>query len=126
MDDLFGNTTRQDEMREQVKEFHKAHPEVWELFKKFTFEMIGKGFKHYGAQHGIFSRIRWEIDAGGDGSGEFKINNNYSAFYARRFMKTYPEHDGFFRTREQTSGEVAATHLPELTPSHFEPREATS
>ena len=112
--------TREDEMREQVKAFHKAHPEVWDLFVRFTFEMIGKGYKNYSAQHGIFARIRWEKDAGGDGSEIFKINNNYSAFYARRFMAAYPEHEGFFRTRKQTSGDERATHLPELTPSYFD------
>ena len=112
--------TRHDEMKEQVREFHKAHPEVWDLFVRFTFEMINRGFKHYGAQHGIFSRIRWEIDAGGNGVGEFKINNNYSAFYARRFMTCYPLHNGFFRIRKQISGEQKATNLPELTPSYMD------
>ena len=115
--------TRLEEMREQCKRFHEKHPEVWDLFVRFTFEMINKGFKNYSAQHGIFARIRWEMDAGGDGLSQFKINNNYSAFYARRFMKMYPEHDGFFRTREQTSEDKEATNLPELTPEDYEYRQ---
>ncbi len=55
--------------------------------------MIDKGFKHYSV-NAIFERIRWEIDAGGDGISTFKLNNNYRAFYARRFHRMYPEHDG--------------------------------
>ena len=110
---------RREDMRKQCEEFHKDHPEVWDLFVRFTFEMINRGFKHYSAQHGIFARIRWEIDAGGNGTSEFKINNNYSAFYARRFMVMYPEHEGFFRTREQTSAKRNATGLPEMVPNNY-------
>ena len=111
---------RLEEKREQVVAFHKQHPEVWNLFVQFTFQMINRGFKNYSAQHGVFARIRWEIDAGGDGSGEFKINNNYSAFYARAFMKKFPEHEGFFRTRKQTSEDKEATYMPEMSPQDYE------
>ena len=34
--------TRLDEMRDQVSAFHNKHPEVWDLFVKFSFEMITK------------------------------------------------------------------------------------
>jgi hypothetical protein len=113
--------TRHDELREQVVVFHRENPLVWELFCKFTFDLIGRGFKNYSAQHGVFSRIRWETDqADSDGNSTFKINNNYSAFYARAFMKKYPQHDGFFRTREQTSKGESATGLPPLGPKDFD------
>ena len=111
--------SRRDEMAEQCTAFHRQHPEVWDLFCRFTFEMIDRGFKNYSAQHGIFARIRWEMDAGSNGADQFKINNNYSAFYARRFMKMYPKHEGFFRTREQTSESESATGLPELSPANY-------
>jgi hypothetical protein len=107
-------------MRQQCIAFHKEHPEVWDLFVKFTFELIKRGFQHYAAQHGVFARIRWETDqADVDGNPMFKINNNYSAFYARRFMRMHPRHDGFFRTRTQTSRVERATNLPELGPQDF-------
>lgn len=108
-------------MRDQVRAFHAAHPEAWELFVKFTFELIDRGFKNYGAQHGVFARIRWETDVVDvDGNLTFKVNNNYSPFYARRFMKMYPQYDGFFRTRKQTSRAEPATRLPELGPTDFD------
>ena len=110
---------RTEEMRQQVTDFHKQHPEVWQLFVKFTFQMIDRGYRNYSAK-AIFERIRWEKDSvGGDGVTSVKLNNNYTAFYARRFAKAYPEHEGFFRTREQTSEERFATHKPELTPSYY-------
>jgi len=111
--------TREDEIRQQVTEYHSKHPEVWDLFCEFTFQMIGKGYSHYSV-NAIFERIRWEMDAGGDGIHTFKLNNNYRAFYARRFMRAYPKHDGFFRTREQLSKKQFATRLPEISPKHYQ------
>lgn len=110
---------RQEEMRQQVTDFHRRHPEVWELFVKFTFEMIRRGYKNYSV-NAIFERIRWEKDSiGGDGVTSFKLNNNYRAFYSRRFMRVYPEHEGFFRTRQQPSEEQFASHRPEIGPSYY-------
>jgi len=112
---------RHEEMRQQVMAFHKENPEVMELFSKFTFELIERGFKHYSAQHGVFARIRWETDkADSKGGSTFKVNNNYSAFYARAWMKMHPEHDGFFRTRKQTSESEPATNKAPLTPDYFD------
>lgn len=116
--------TRKEEMREQVEAFHQQHPIVWDLFKRFTFEVLRKGFKNYSV-NAIFERIRWEQDVILGTSehlkdARFKLNNNYRAFYARRFMAAYPQHDGFFRTRKQTSEDSRATNLPELTPAYYE------
>lgn len=111
--------TRYDEMREQCEAFHKQHPEVWELLQRFSAEMKSRGFQHYSI-NGIFERIRWEKDIGGNGETQFKLNNNYRAFYARRFMRMYPEYEGFFRIREQVSNDVGATKLPELTPRDYD------
>jgi hypothetical protein len=110
---------RTEEMRQQVNDFHNHYPEVRDMFVQFTFEMIKRGYKNYSAK-AIFERIRWEKDSvGGDGVTSFKLNNNYTAFYSRRFARVYPQHESFFRTREQTSEERGATHKPELTPSYY-------
>ena len=111
--------TRKDEMVSQVSAFHDHHPGVWDLFVRFAFEKINQGYTHYSVK-AIFERIRWEIDSGGDGTTIFKLNNNYPAFYSRRFMRMYPQHEGFFRTRHQTSEDKSATQLPELTPNDYE------
>jgi len=106
---------RLEEMRLQVIDFHNKHPEVWDLFVRFSFEKIKCGFKNYSAK-AIVERIRWESDVGGDGVAQFKIGNNYPSFYARRFMRAYPQHEGFFRTRKQTSEDQDPTRKPEITP----------
>ena len=70
------------EMYDDVAAFHKAHPEVWGLFVRFTRERIDMGFKHYSV-NAIFERIRWESDVATDeGGSTFKLNNNFRAFLA--------------------------------------------
>ena len=116
------DVSRLDEMRSQVAEFHANNPEVWKMFVGFTFEMIMSGRKHYSAK-AVFERLRWEVDISRGPANTFKLNNNYPAFYARRFHRMYPEHTGFFRTRQQTSKQADATGLPELGPDDY-PQEA--
>jgi hypothetical protein len=80
--------------------FHKDNPLVWDLFVRFTNEVIARGFKNY-SSYAIFERIRWETDivtASSDDS--FKINNNHRPYYPRWYMEAYPEHNGFFRIRK--------------------------
>lgn len=112
--------TREEEIDEQAQAFCKANPLVGVLFVKFTFEVIERGFRHYSAKS-IFERIRWETDqSDSKGRSTFKINNNYTCWFARRFMDAYPHYAGFFRTRSRVSAEQSATDLPELTPADFD------
>ena len=113
------DSSRYDEMREQVIAFHKENPIVMELFSQFTQQVIDRGFKNYSAR-AIFQRIRWETEHPDyDKDSEFKINDHYSPFYARAWMGLNPEHDGFFRVRKQTSRDCDATGLPELGPEYY-------
>lgn len=113
-------TTRLDELREQVSAFHAKHPEVWDLFSLFTMEKINQGFQNYSAR-GIFHRIRWETDKPIYSKGyDFKMNDHYSPFYARRFMAMHPEHKGFFRTRQQTSEDSYPSQMSPLTPRDYQ------
>ena len=111
--------TRHDQMREHCIAFHEKHPEVWDLLVQFSHEMRSRGFQRYSIR-AVFERIRWEKDAGGDGVNQFKINSNHQAFYARRFMRMYPEFEGFYKTREQKSKQTVASDFPELTPQDYE------
>ena len=94
--------TRREELRSQVNDFHKDHPRVWDLFVFYTLELIERGFQH-GSADAVMHRVRWETEEGNDEG--WKINNNFVAFYARRFGREYPEFSGFFRTRNQTSSQ---------------------
>lgn len=78
-------------------QYHKENPEIWNQFKKTTLEAIEKGFYNYGSK-GIFEIIRWE-QGGRIKSDGFKLNNNYTSDYARKFMSEFPRYNGFFRLR---------------------------
>jgi hypothetical protein len=95
---------RHEQMRQAAQRYHQKNPEVWEYFVKFTMDRINRGFKKYSAR-GVFHRIRWETafpteDPQGKG---FRISNNHSPYYAREFMKRYPQYQGFFNTSELPS-----------------------
>lgn len=85
-------------------EFHRDNPGVYALFDKFAREAAAKERKAFGSKM-IFERMRWYtlIESQGDA---FKLNNNYTAYYARLWMHRNPQHAGFFRTRS-CQGSVA-------------------
>jgi hypothetical protein len=67
------------------------------MFERFSFEAVNRGrtkISHWL----IINRIRWEtaiLTAGGD----FKISNDYIAFYARLWKVTYPQYADLFNTK---------------------------
>lgn len=77
--------------------YDRANPQVYAEFKRITLATIDKGFKNYSAK-GIFEIVRWHtgVEANNDC---FKVNNNYTSFYARKFEKEFPNHKDFFRKR---------------------------
>ena len=81
-------------------EFHAKYPKVYELFEKFTLQLIYNGHTRLGAKM-IIERIRWEMatDGSKDAKG-FKINNNYTCFYSRLFVRKNPKHSKIFEFRE--------------------------
>ena len=86
------------ETKTDFEKYDTEHPEIWRQFKAITFRLINKGIKHYGAK-AVFEVIRWERIIAYSES-EFKVNNNYTKDYSRKFMRLYPEHKEFFETRK--------------------------
>jgi hypothetical protein len=89
-------------------EFLEAHLDVWDLFVRFTFELIHKGHAHGGAK-AVVERIRWHSFTSAHVADlEFVCNNNSTASLARIFAATYPAHADFFRTRKRPTESRAA------------------
>lgn len=95
---------RKEKIGRQFREFCAANPEVYELFKQFTFQAIQRGRARYSAD-AVFHRIRWHVDIETRSADDFKLNDHYTACYARKFMRDFPEHDGFFETRKSAADE---------------------
>jgi len=82
----------------RFNDFHEKNPEVYELFVRFTFEAIKRGHKRLSAWM-ITNRIRWETTIV-TVNCDYKVSNDYIALYSRKFMKDYPQYDGFFKIKE--------------------------
>lgn len=117
-DDIPDN--RWEEVRRQCKAFHLEHPEVYELFEKYTFDRIALGFQHYSAA-ATFHHIRWETEKPDPEDNKFKLNNNFHSLYGEKFMGHHREHKGFYRTRKKTSKDRPATNKPEAGPNETQP-----
>lgn len=108
---LFQPVEELDSIKKQWWRWHRANPHVYELFKRFTFDVIRRGHKHYSSK-AIFERIRWHTDIETMGE-EFKMSNNYTPYYARLFMKDFPDHADFFRTKTLRSADAHGDGVPQ-------------
>lgn len=91
-------------IQEQFEEFDSKNPKVWEMFIAFTWQAIQTGRRHFSADM-VLHRIRWETEVQVTFSDfqpngrPLKINNNFSAFYSRKFAERNPQYADFFRMR---------------------------
>jgi hypothetical protein len=78
--------------------WHSNNPQIWEYFEKFTLDAI-KANKSKISHWLIINRIRWETSIVTTGS-DFKISNNFIAFYARKWKEVYPQYEYIFCTKK--------------------------
>jgi hypothetical protein len=92
-------------LRQAFEDFHQANPHIWDLFVQFSHD-IRANHSHFSAD-AVLHRIRWEVATTTTEyeAGSHKINNNYSAFYARKLMDADPSFAGFFSTRTSVADE---------------------
>lgn len=88
-----------DDLAEQFALFHFANPAVYRMIRFMALDLKRRGFKR-GGMKSIFERLRWEyaLHTSGD---DYKLNNNFTSFYARLLEFREPQLKGFFRTRSQ-------------------------
>ena len=82
---------------ETFEDFHKRNPNVWKYFVLYAREMKRNGRRRYGAKS-IMERVRWHFDSEKP-QEEFKVNNNYTAMYARMLVAKDPAFKDFFEFR---------------------------
>lgn len=86
-------------LQERFEHFHKLNPAVLDAIVRIAKQLKGRGFRQAGMKL-IFERLRWLYALQTSGE-DYKLNNNYTAFYARLVMHQHPELDGFFKLRKQ-------------------------
>lgn len=57
-----------------------------------------------GSINQYFEIARYEHSILITGHEEYRLNNNFRAWYAREIMRRHPDLAGFFQTRQQTTG----------------------
>lgn len=85
------------DVKERFKKFDRENPHVWEMFKRFAAEALSKGHKRLSSSL-IVDRMRWETMMQTT-DPQFKLNDNFTPYYARKFLAEFPVYDGFFCLR---------------------------
>jgi hypothetical protein len=80
--------------------FHECNPQVYQALRQMALGMRKRGRKHYGMK-GLFEKLRFDHAMQTVGDESFKLNNNYTALYARLLMESEPQLAGFFETRQR-------------------------
>lgn len=87
-------------MERRFAQYHHDNPHVYVLFKKYALQVAQRGHPRFSAK-AVFERLRWHLlfETKGD---VFKLNNNYTAYYARMLMQKEPRFKDFFRVRDNS------------------------
>jgi len=94
---LTGNT-----IEKAFKKYHKNNPVIYLYYKKYALSWIITGAKKISSKQ-IIGRIRWEIEVEVHSVDNFKINDAFTAHYARLFTKEYPQYSNIFEFRKLRS-----------------------
>lgn len=87
---------------ETFARFNANNPKIYEHYKRYAFNWINTGAKIISSKQ-IIGRIRWFIYVETKSDDEFKINDSFTAHYARLFATDHPEHADKFNFRELRS-----------------------
>lgn len=86
-------------IQERFDKFDAEHPDVYELFKHYAWQLKQAGRTHFSSD-AILHRIRWHHAINPDHDESFKLNDHFSSRYARKLISDEPEaFGGFFETR---------------------------
>jgi hypothetical protein len=89
--------------------FHQQNPKVYELFDRFALEAAKSNRSRFGVA-AIFERMRWYTSVETKGEA-YKLNDNYTAYYGRLWMRNNPEHEGLFSTRTLKARKMGVTDV---------------
>lgn len=80
------------QLTEEFYDFHAANPDVFAKFSEYAYELISRGCKKFSSD-AILHRVRWHL----------KLNDHFTAHYARMWLAKNPKHPKFFELRKVTA-----------------------
>lgn len=83
--------------------FHVKHPDVYDELVAMARRAVAAGHRRLGMKQ-LWEVLRWNrmLASLPDDDEPWRLNNSYTAFYARLIMDTCPDLAGVFETRSQT------------------------
>ena len=94
-------------MTVDFERFHAENPHVYKRLKRLAFLLKVRGVERYGMK-ALWEVLRYEqAIATTAAAGSYRLNNNFTALYARLLMDEEPDLEGFFELRERRSDAVA-------------------
>lgn len=94
---------------ERFEAFHAANPQVYRILVRLAREWIQRTGRHKIGIGALFKRARWKITIS-TSDPEFKLNNNFRAFYARLIMAEHTELADVFDLRASEADEWIHTY----------------
>lgn len=86
-------------LEREFRRFDAEHPDIFKEFRRYCRVLRDtRGFRHYSART-IISVMRFHSDVDGRPDDEFKLNNNWSPYYARKLVALDPSYRDFFQFR---------------------------
>ncbi len=85
-----------DKTESRFGEFIEKHPEIYRAYCNLALSRIRRGL-NVGSK-AIWEVLRWNTPLREDGS-EFKLNNIFTPYMARKFQKDFPEYADRIKTR---------------------------
>lgn len=82
----------------RFEEFNADNPRVYEVLVSLARQWVNSTGRHKLGIGALYERARWEI-ALATGDPDFKLNNNYRAYYARLIMSREWDLAGLFDLR---------------------------
>lgn len=98
-------------LADRFETFHEANPNVYVTLVRLAREWVATTGRHKLAIATLFERARWDL-AISTNDPEFRLNNNFRAFYARLIHEQEPDLDRLFELRTSEADHWIATHTP--------------
>jgi len=95
---------------EEFYKFHLENPGVLDQLVELALQLKKTGRKHYAIQ-ALYEVLRYHR-AISTSDSQYKLNNNHTAYYARKIMADVPQLAGFFtiRNSEHLNGSFRNRH----------------
>jgi len=84
---------------ERWQAFHAANPHVYAAFERLALQALAAGKTRIGAK-ALWERMRWDMWLAST-DDEPRLNNDFTALYARHFAHMHPEHAQAFEFRKR-------------------------